>query len=67
MAGSLSAQADAMASKVKEFDASEDNLSRAERLQLIQSLEKLTLQLKDPKEAIFDHLTNVYNVPPPRP
>ncbi|OKL61648.1 hypothetical protein UA08_03435 [Talaromyces atroroseus] len=58
MPGRLSAQAEAIASKVKQFDASKENPSRAERLQLIQSLEKLTLQLKDPKEAIFDHLTN---------
>lgn len=57
--GHLSAQADAIVTKVKELDASKENLSRAERLKLIQSLEKLTLQLKDPKEAIFDHLTNV--------
>lgn len=59
MTGSLSAQAEALASKVKEYEASKDSFSRAERLQLIQSMEKLTLQLKDPKEAIFDHLTNV--------
>lgn len=59
MSGPISAQAEALVSKIKDFETSKDNLSRAERLQLVQSLEKLTLQLKDPKDAIFDHLTNV--------
>lgn len=59
MSGPLSTQAEALVSKIKDFEASKDNLSRAERLQLVQSLEKLTLQLKNPKDAIFDHLTNV--------
>lgn len=59
MSGPLATQAEALVSKIKDFEASKDNLSRAERLQLVQSLEKLTLQLKDPKDAIFDHLTNV--------
>jgi uncharacterized protein YdcH (DUF465 family) len=59
MSGPLSTQAEALVSKIKDFETSKDNLSRAERLQLVQSLEKLTLQLKDPKDAIFDHLTNV--------
>lgn len=59
MSGPLFTQAEALVSKIKDFEISKDNLSRAERLQLVQSLEKLTLQLKDPKDAIFDHLTNV--------
>ncbi|KAF3395632.1 O-methyltransferase afvC [Talaromyces pinophilus] len=62
MAGPLATQAEALVSKIKDFDASKDNLSRAERLQLVQSLEKLTLQLKDPKDAIFDHLTNAFSL-----
>lgn len=59
MSGPLSTQAEDIVSKIKDFEDSKDNLSRAERLRLVQSLEKLTLQLKDPKDAIFDHLTNV--------
>lgn len=59
MADSLSAQADQIAAQVKQLEASQDAFSRAERLRLVQSLETLTQKLKDPKDAIFDHLTNV--------
>lgn len=59
MSGPLSAQANEIAAKVKQLEASNDALSRAERLRLVQSLESLTQKLKDPKDAIFDHLTNV--------
>ncbi|KAL1977238.1 hypothetical protein VTN31DRAFT_97 [Thermomyces dupontii] len=55
---SLSAQAADIAAAVQKLETSPDQVSRAERLRLIQSLEKLKLELKDPKEAIFDHLTN---------
>jgi hypothetical protein len=63
MHSTLSAQAEELAAAIREFENSEES-SRAQRLQLVQSLEKLTLRLKDPREAIFDHLTNVC-VPPP--
>lgn len=56
---SLSSQAADIAAAVQKLETSPDQVSRAERLRLIQSLEKLKLELKDPKEAIFDHLTNV--------
>jgi hypothetical protein len=59
MADSLSTQVDEIAAQVKQLEASQDALSRAERLRLVQSLESLTQKLKDPKDAIFDHLTNV--------
>ncbi|EED22086.1 O-methyltransferase [Talaromyces stipitatus ATCC 10500] len=62
MSGTLSAQAEALVSKIKELETSSNNISRADRLRLVQSLEKLTLQLKDPKDAIFDHLTNVFSL-----
>ncbi|KAL1991018.1 hypothetical protein VTN49DRAFT_5522 [Thermomyces lanuginosus] len=55
---SLSSQAADIAAAVQKLETSPDQVSRAERLRLIQSLEKLKLELKDPKEAIFDHLTN---------
>lgn len=58
MTSTLSAQAEELAAAIKQFENSGES-NRAERLQLVQSLEKLTLRLKDPREAIFDHLTNV--------
>ncbi|OJJ44241.1 hypothetical protein ASPZODRAFT_18431 [Penicilliopsis zonata CBS 506.65] len=57
MTQSLTAQCEDILAAVKQFEQS-DKQDRAERLRLIQSLNKLTVQLKDPKEAIFDHFTN---------
>lgn len=61
---SLSAQCEDILADIKRFEqsASGRELSqtdRAERLRLVQSLDKLALRLKDPKEAIFDQFTNV--------
>lgn len=55
---SLSAQCEGILASIKEFEKS-DQTDRAQRLKLVQSLNKLALRLKDPKEAIFDHFTNV--------
>jgi hypothetical protein len=63
MHSTLSAQVEELAATISEFENSEESRG-AQRLQLVQSLEKLTLRLKVPREAIFDHLTNVC-VPPP--
>ncbi|EEA26212.1 hypothetical protein TMatcc_005531 [Talaromyces marneffei ATCC 18224] len=62
MSGPLSIQAEALFSKIKDFETSQNSISRADRLRLVQSLANLTLQLKDPKDAIFDHLTNVFSL-----
>ncbi|KAL1962336.1 hypothetical protein VTN77DRAFT_9749 [Rasamsonia byssochlamydoides] len=56
-AQSLTAQCEEILAAIKEFEQSPET-DRALRLALVQSLEKLTLCLKDPKEAIFDNLTN---------
>lgn len=55
---SLSAQCEDILASIKEFEKT-DQTDRAQRLRLVQSLNKLTHRLKDPKEAIFDHFTNV--------
>lgn len=61
---SLTAQCEEILADIKRFEqsASGRELSqtdRAERLRLVQSLDKLALRLKDPREAIFDQFTNV--------
>ncbi|BDD64164.1 hypothetical protein MPDQ_000580 [Monascus purpureus] len=60
---SLTAQCEEILADIKRFEqsASGRELSqtdRAERLRLVQSLDKLALRLKDPREAIFDQFTN---------
>ncbi|KAL1884641.1 hypothetical protein Plec18167_002233 [Paecilomyces lecythidis] len=54
---SLSAQCEDILASIKEFEKT-DQTDRAQRLRLVQSLNKLTHRLKEPKEAIFDHFTN---------
>lgn len=58
MSPSLSVQCEEILEAVKKFDKSGQN-DRAERLRLLESLNQLALRLKDPKEAVFDHFTNV--------
>lgn len=59
---SLSAQCEDILASIKEFEKT-DQTDRAQRLRLVQSLNKLTHRLKEPKEAIFDHFTNVRQLP----
>lgn len=60
--GSLSAQCEQILAAIKQYEQS-GQTNRAQRVGLVQSLNKLALCLKDPREAIFDHFTNVGYLP----
>ncbi|KAL1999484.1 hypothetical protein VTN02DRAFT_4451 [Thermoascus thermophilus] len=57
---SLSAQCEQILAAIQRYERSgQQPPDRAQRLGLVQSLHRLALRLKDPREAIFDHLTNI--------